>query len=168
MIENLSRSPICRGLSSREVEAIFEIAEQVAAPRGSTLFREGERGDGLFIVTSGEFEVLQRSTDGRTQLLARVGPGGVLGEMSLLGGAGNRSAAAVATSESTLLKLPAARFSRLLEGESVAALKVVRNLAEVLSQRLQLMNQRAIEHADHPARTEELMEFGRILTRWAF
>jgi CRP/FNR family cyclic AMP-dependent transcriptional regulator len=168
MIANLIKSPICRGLAEREAAAIFEIAHPLSVRKGAVLFREGDPGDGLFVLLEGELEIVAESAGGQPQVLARIGPGGVVGEMSLLEGLAQRSATAVATADARLLRLPADRFAQLLESDSVAALKMVHNVARVLARRLQLMNEQALDRNDKGSRTDELVEFRRILNHWSF
>src|SRR5690348_5670866 len=49
------------------------------------LFHEGDSGDALYIIVSGELEIFKgRADDPQRQILAKLGPGEYLGEMSLL------------------------------------------------------------------------------------
>lgn len=167
MISSLIQSPICRGLAEREVAAIFEIAHPVTLSEGAALFHEGDAADGLFVLLEGELEILREDSGGRPHVLARVGAGGVVGEMSLLEASARRSATVIAIGEARLLQLPADRFAQLVESDSVAALKMLHNVARVLGRRLQLMNERVLARNDTPRRTEELVEFQRILNQWS-
>ena len=168
MISKLIESPICQGLAEREAAAIFEIAHPTSLARCDVLFREGDPADALFVLLEGALEIVAESTDGKRHVLGRIPAGGVVGEMALLERSPRRSATAVATSDSRLLKLPSERFAQLLESDSVAALKMMHNVARVLARRLQLMNERLLQAIDKPRRTEELVEFQRILNQWSF
>ncbi len=88
--------------------------------------------------------------------------------MSLLGGNAARSATATALSDVKLLKIPSSRFSKLLRDENVAALKIVHNLAQVMSRRLLLMDEKLVEVLDKGKKKEELADFQRILNNWSF
>ena len=46
--------------------------------RGEVLFHEGEPGDRLYVIRSGKIKLGRRSTDGRENLLAVRGPGGMV------------------------------------------------------------------------------------------
>ena len=74
---------LCRALSAAELEAIAAIVESRQVAAGSDLFREGDPGDGLFLVAAGEINVVKRGPAGEHSL-ARLAAGGVLGEMSLV------------------------------------------------------------------------------------
>lgn len=163
----LIQIPICRGLTEAEAGVISEISEETTLSRGATLFDEGDAGDAIYAVLEGELEVV-KGPGGQAQVLATVGPGAVLGEMSLLGGGARRSASAVASTDARLLKISAAGFRRLLESDDVAALKIVSNLAQVMSTRLQLANDKLVELTGKPQKKEELMDFQRILSHWSF
>src|SRR5205807_1559603 len=103
--------------------------------KGDMLFREGEVGDSLYVVLEGSVEVTKKDKAGKEQSLAKISDGSVIGEMSLVSGNAARSASAVALTDLKLLKVPAKRFSKLLSEDSVAALKIVHNVAQVLSRR---------------------------------
>jgi len=73
--------------------------------RGDVLFREGELGTELFLVTAGRIAIANRSFDGRESVVALMEPGDVFGEMSLFDGQG-RSAEARALEPSTVQAIP--------------------------------------------------------------
>ena len=171
----LRTSSLCRLLAPAEVDAIAAIAEQLNVPAGGALFREGEPGDGVYLVMSGEVDVV-KSASGGERSLARLGPGGILGEMSLLTN-DTRSATGRARVETAVLRLPAARFRALLAEGSPAALKLTAGLGEVLARRLAATNAKVIELAEKleagggsaPAMKEEqLAELHRSLQVWSF
>lgn len=171
----LRASSLCRLLSAAEVEAIAAIAEKHQVAAGKELFREGDPGDGVYLVVSGEIDVVKRTSAGERSL-ARLGAGGVLGEMSLLT-ADARSATGRALVETALLRLPSTRFRALLEQGSPAALKVVAGIGELLARRLAATNAKVVELAEkldaagnHPAKMndEELAELHRTLQVWSF
>ncbi len=166
--QKLTQLPICRGLTEAEVKQIFDSAEEESAARGAWLFREGDAGDALFIVLEGSVEVLKQLKDGAQQSLAKLADGSVVGEMSLLSGNAARSASAQAATDVKLLKLTSARFAKLVKADSVAALKMVHNLAQVMSRRLLLMDEKLVSLMNEGRKKEELVDFQRILSKWSF
>ena len=58
--------------------------ETVELGAGEMLFRQGSWGDRIYIVESGEIEILSEHADGRQELRAVVGPGNYFGEMGPL------------------------------------------------------------------------------------
>ena len=139
----LKAMALCRTLGAPELDAIAAIVETREVAAGKDLFREGDAGDGLFLVISGEINVTKLAPGGE-HLLARLGPGGVLGEMSLVT-ADPRSATGHARVDTRVLHLPASRFRTLLATDSVAAHKVVAAIAELLARRLATMNDVVLE-----------------------
>jgi NADH dehydrogenase len=51
---------------------------------GQVIFREGDRGDWLYVVTDGEVEVVRRGEDGAETSLRRLGRGECFGEIALV------------------------------------------------------------------------------------
>jgi len=172
----LKAMDLCRTLSGADLDAITAIVETRDVAAGTDLFREGDRGDGLFLVISGEINVTKRAPGGE-HLLARLGPGGVLGEMSLVT-ADPRSATGRAFVDTRVIHMPAARFRDLLAADSVAAHKIVAAIAEVLARRLAAMNgvvleltaKAGIPAADVPAlgKTQKMIALHRKMQIWSF
>ena len=71
---------------------------------GETLFRTGEPGESLYVVSTGEVELFIKDTAGQKILLALAGAGEVFGELALLD-QGPRTATALAIVETHLLSL---------------------------------------------------------------
>ena len=91
-------------------------ATQAHYEPGEVVFEEGDTGDSLFMILSGEVEVSQR-VGGETQHIGTLGPGEYFGEMALLG-AGVRSASTRAATALDLLVLPGSDFAALAESMS--------------------------------------------------
>jgi CRP/FNR family cyclic AMP-dependent transcriptional regulator len=56
----------------------------VAFPRGHTVFSQGQTGDRLYVIDTGKVKVARVTTEGRTQLIAVLGPGNVFGELAVV------------------------------------------------------------------------------------
>ncbi len=50
---------------------------------GESLFKQGDDGDYIFIIINGSVEV-RKTTDGKTECIARVSSGDIIGEMAVL------------------------------------------------------------------------------------
>jgi len=88
-------------------------ATQAHYEPGELVFEEGDAADSLFMILSGEVEVLKRS-GARAQRIRVLGAGEYFGEMALLGRQ-PRSAGARALAPLDLLVLPASDFSALAD-----------------------------------------------------
>ncbi len=166
--EKLAQLPLCAGLSESQVSVLASIAEQRSLHKGETLFVEGDAGDGLYLVLVGSLEILKRDRSGTNQAIANVGGGSVLGEMSLIHGSAPRSATATATTDTQLLKIPSEAFAYLLGHDNLSAFKIVHNLAQVMSRRLLLMDEKLVDMMDKGRKKEELSDFHKILSKWSF
>lgn len=100
------------------------------------LFHEGDAGDELYIVSSGKLKIGRESSDGRENLLSVVGPGEIIGELSLFD-PGPRSTSVTAVSQSELLSLKHDDLTTWLNERPQAAM----NLLKALAQRLRRTNE---------------------------
>ena len=88
-------------------------AERQKLAPGELLLREGDVGDAMFVVVSGELEVTKRA--GATeQPLARVGPGAIQGEIAALQGS-VRQASVRAVTDVEVLRIPREGLLALLD-----------------------------------------------------
>lgn len=108
----------------RELEARGR-AVRLAA--GEWLFREGDRAESMYLLSSGRLEVHQNES-----LIRELGAGSVLGELALLSGDGVRSASARARRDSTLVEVSRSDFLAALEQDAEAPMVVAGALARAL------------------------------------
>jgi CRP-like cAMP-binding protein len=174
-ISALKDMALLRALTAAEFDAIAAIVRRRELAAGGDLFREGDAGDGLYLVVSGDINVVKQGPDGE-HLLAKLGPGAVLGEMSLVT-SDLRSATGRALAEAVVLHLPLAEFRALLDSGSTAALKITHAIAEVLARRLATMNTLVLNlgSKQSPAattsrgmKTQDLRELHRTMQVWSF
>jgi CRP/FNR family transcriptional regulator, cyclic AMP receptor protein len=170
-VDTLLKVPLCQGLSPAEAKAIFDIAEDRQVKAGEPVFSEGETGDALYFILSGQVDIEKKDKSGKPAPLARLSDGAVVGEMSLIAGSAKRSASAKAAAETRLLRIPSDRFQKLLKSDHVAALKVVRNMAQVMSRRLLAMDEKIVELLGKDGGSKKSSEFGsfqKLLNDWSF
>lgn len=86
IVEIMEHIRLFEDLNKEEVMALCHFMTCYAAPRGYTLLGEGESGDYLLLVLTGEVEVVKSVCGVELKSIAKVGPGETLGEMSLLDG----------------------------------------------------------------------------------
>jgi len=101
---------------------------------GKYVFKEGTHGGYMFFIVDGEAEVSQLIKANKI-VVARLGEGRSLGEMSLLDGKA-RSATVKAISNLTLIVLKREDFKRLLAEHPETASRVVIGIATLLSRSL--------------------------------
>jgi CRP/FNR family transcriptional regulator, cyclic AMP receptor protein len=100
----IRKAPIFLGLDSGAADALRASMNLVKLRKGQSLFKEGDDGDHLFVVSSGKVKLGTKSVDGRENLLMILGPGDMFGELSLFD-SGPRTATATAVTDSKLLAL---------------------------------------------------------------
>lgn len=101
----LARAPILSALAEADLAALAAVAVTRALAPEEPLFRRGDPGDGLWIVTAGEVAIRVASAEGAKVVLNHLGAGDTVGEVALLDG-GERSADAVAVGPTQALFLP--------------------------------------------------------------
>jgi CRP-like cAMP-binding protein len=109
---------------------------------GNIIIEEGAMQTEVFVVISGKLEVRARQDDGTELLLAHVGPGETLGEISLFN-PGPAAATVTALEFSQLWRIADADLIHFMEENPGAGNVLLRTLASILAQRLRQMNPRA-------------------------
>ncbi|HIE26525.1 TPA: cyclic nucleotide-binding domain-containing protein [Candidatus Poribacteria bacterium] len=125
----LLSTPIFSSLPSEELKKIALVAEEQALAAGETLFKQGDVGNSLYIIMSGQVKVFRTSDDGIETVLAHQGPGCSIGEMALLTG-DLRSASVQATEDSTMIAIGKQDFERLLADNPYLAQVFIKIIAE--------------------------------------
>jgi CRP-like cAMP-binding protein len=135
-VEVLKQAPLFRGLDDEAADALSSSMVEITLDRGDVLFHEGDSGDRLYVVTDGKVKLGRTSVDGRENLLAILGPGQMLGELSLFD-PGPRSATVTAVTDCTLASLSHEELGPWLEGR----VEVARALLSQLAGRLRRTNE---------------------------
>lgn len=119
----LDESPLLKNLSAEVKSELEQSFQWLELRSGETLFREGDRGDALYLIVSGRIRLsqLHDTQEGRVagfmsraeQTLTELRKGDTLGEMALLTNE-PRSATAVAVRDTQLAYLNHAEFDRIV------------------------------------------------------
>ena len=129
----LREVPLFAELSPDDLKEIADVAREQLYPDDAVLFREGEEGDELYVLASGQVRVTKGS-NGIEKIVARRGVGEFLGEMAIFESA-RRSATVRAEGEVRALVIDANAFKSILRDRPEVSLTVLR----VLSRRLREM-----------------------------
>lgn len=164
----LRQSHLFSGLSDYQITELLPLIREISVKEGVTLIQENEVSDEIYLIKEGELAVTKlEPTTGSTLQLALLGPGTVVGELTLLDNA-PRSASVRALKPSVLLALSITELRALAPGEvmfthiadklialakeakSISAEPplysvLVQNLARNLSQRMRTANEAMLE-----------------------
>ncbi|HJW09869.1 MAG TPA: cyclic nucleotide-binding domain-containing protein, partial [Holophagaceae bacterium] len=136
----LLKSPLFQNLDEQERVQILIAGQMRHYKPGEVVFREGDQGDGMFVVVKGSVRISKQSPTGE-EALAVLEPHSFFGEMALIDYA-PRAADAIAHEESELFFIPLKELRNLIEVHHHLALKILFALCEVLAQRLRETNER--------------------------
>ncbi|HXH61906.1 MAG TPA: cyclic nucleotide-binding domain-containing protein [Fimbriimonadaceae bacterium] len=124
-----------RGLSDSHIDTIFRLATVKLFMGGDTIVRQFGRDHDLMIVLRGNVQIKTFSGD----VIAEVGPGSVLGEVSLIDDE-PRSATVVSRGESQVAVIPANDLRDMMKHDLGMKCVMLENLSRVLCQRIRSAN----------------------------
>jgi CRP/FNR family cyclic AMP-dependent transcriptional regulator len=120
----LQAIPLFSACNKRDLSRIASLVDEVEVPSGRVLMRQGENGRECFVIAEGKAKATLR---GRRSVT--LGPGAVIGEISLLDH-GPRSATVTAETDMHLLVLTSREFFSLLDAVPGVSQRIMRALAE--------------------------------------
>ena len=132
----LSELTLFQGVPAQELEKFAPLLHRKIFPAGATVITTDQPGDAVYVISAGSVKVHVIRPDGEEVILAVLGPGEVVGEMSLADSLG-RSADVSTLEESVLLWMHRSAFRMKLEEVPMLS---PRNLASLLSRRVRLTN----------------------------
>ncbi|MDP1675237.1 MAG: cyclic nucleotide-binding domain-containing protein [Bacteroidota bacterium] len=112
ILKKLSNVELLRSIPPEDMESILDFVTPIEVPPNKTIFHRGDPADGLYLITDGQVNIIADSSSNE-QVIASLGPGNSFGEMALLTGE-MRSASAVTTTQTTLLKIDKEHFDALM------------------------------------------------------
>lgn len=136
----LRRVPLFEGLSPADLKQVASITKEVVFADGEILAEEGEAGDELYIIVSGEVQVTTTDEKGAAIELARRGPGDHVGEMAIITRA-PRAASLTAVGDVRVLSIGQKAFEELMRERPDVSLAVIRILSERIKQNNELIEQ---------------------------
>jgi len=122
-------------LSPSERRVLLDTMNFVEFEKGHVIFKEGDRGDTLYIVQSGTVSISLRLANGQERELVEFSAGDFFGEMSIFENA-PRSASCTTKEDSTLFTLSGDTFFQFVESHPFIAIKIMYRMLNSTSQRL--------------------------------
>jgi CRP-like cAMP-binding protein len=145
--EILRKALLFANLPPDDLRCLADIAILRRCEKKKTIFREGDRADGFFIVSAGSVKVFKLSEDGKEQVLHIVGPGQSFAEATVFEG-GTFPAHAEALDDSELAFLPKKQFIDLLERNPRIALRMMSSLSKWLKRMTDLVESIALRDVE--------------------
>ena len=158
-LEALARISLFAGLPRSDLSRIADYLYERTFPPGASVVVTEQPGEAVYVINSGSVKVHVVRPDGTDVVLAILGPGEVVGEMSLADSLG-RSAIVTTLEATSFMWIDRRTFRATVAGSTVLS----RNLAEILSKRVRLANARLIAMAtlDVPGRVaSQLLSLAR-------
>jgi CRP/FNR family cyclic AMP-dependent transcriptional regulator len=132
----LAEIPLFRGLPVERLKRLNEVLHKKSVPAGTNMITAEQPGEVVYVLLEGTVKILIEQLDGREVILAFLGDGDTVGEMSLVDSAG-RSANVMTMEKCTFLWMDRATFQDLLKNVPEFA----QNLVRLLSGRLRMANE---------------------------
>src|SRR5579862_9443932 len=154
----LEASKPFRNLSRIELDALRQIAQERSFPPGAQIFKEGDSGDGIYVVKDGAVEISVGISQNVRRIFAKIDPGEIFGEMAVLEFK-PRSASAVAAAPTRAYFIPRNELLVMLERSPVLSLELLREI----SQRLRDFNKRYLEETLQAERLAVIGRFARSI-----
>jgi len=130
-LDLLRRVPLFSLLNATQAQALGSAVVKRRYKRGEALVEQGRQSDALFLLLTGRARVVATDSRGRQVILATLGPGDYIGEMSIIDG-NTHSASVSAEVQTDVLVLGRAEFTRCLAENASMALALMRGLVKRL------------------------------------
>jgi CRP/FNR family transcriptional regulator, cyclic AMP receptor protein len=132
--------PIFAGLDDKALEIFLERAKRISVPEGNVIALEGELNHSMFLVETGQVNVVKNFKTPEPVTLATLGPGDFCGEMCILE-AQPRAATIKAAAATTVVSVPSTAFYHLYEEMPRQHSILILNIARDLSRRLRHLDE---------------------------
>ena len=137
---SLRRIKILSQLNDAQLDRLAEFMELHQVPQWLAVVKQGDAGNGMFLILQGELRARVMVGDKET-ILATFSPGDFFGDMSLFDH-GPRSADVIANVDSTVLRISDVAFDRLTREAPALATPFLQATARTLAARIRADNKR--------------------------
>jgi len=154
----LDACPLFNRLDPTELKVLLFAAREKSFAAGSEIFKEGDSGDGVYVVKTGLVQISGLVGPNVRHVFSKIPPGEIFGEMAVIENK-PRSATAVAAEPSTVYFIPRADMLRLVEKSPALALSLLREI----SGRLRDFNRQYIQEVLQAERLTLVGRFARSI-----
>ena len=146
-LECLRSVPLFASLDDGAARELRDLLTHQTAASGTLLFRQGDSGDGMYLIESGKVRISIRDQEGNEVILAELAQGDFFGEMALIDGR-QRSAYATVCEEARLSILSRDAFLSFIRRTPDVALEMMAALTDRLRRTDELLQGRASRNAN--------------------
>jgi signal transduction histidine kinase len=150
----LEACQLFRSLTPSELAVLCRIAQERGFRAGLEIFKQGDVGDGVYVVKEGFVEISAGVSQNSRKRLSRVGPGEIFGEMAVLE-TKPRSATATAAKDCAVYFIPREPLLAMIAQSPAFALELLREISRRLREFDQL-------HVQEILQSERLAVIGRF------
>ncbi len=134
-----------RGLSAAEMKLLATFSTEERYREASMIFREGEKGDKLFIVLDGRVRISKFIPGVGEEALAVLDRGDFFGEMALIDDKPRSADAKSHEGDVTVLSIDRATLNEILSMDPHASLQFLNLLCRMISRRLREINDKIVQ-----------------------
>jgi CRP/FNR family cyclic AMP-dependent transcriptional regulator len=134
-----------RGLSAAEMKLLATFSTEEKFREGSMIFREGEKGDKLYIVLDGRVRISKFIPGVGEEALTVLDRGDFFGEMALIDDKPRSADAKAHEGDATVLSIDRATLNEILSMDPHAALQFLNLLCRLISRRLREINDKIVQ-----------------------
>jgi uncharacterized membrane protein len=154
LVSLLAEVPLFHLLDADERTALAQMMEQANFPAGYRIFEEGEPGDRMYVICSGQVELATTDKLGQKLLLTTATRGDLFGELSLLD-QGARTANATVAEDAELLVLDCATLTDFIRRRPDAAIDMMAFMGSRMRATTNRLRQMATRNANEEMETKQ-------------
>ena len=146
-LESLRSVPLFASLDDESARELRSLLSDKRVPQNTRLFRQGDKGDAMYLIESGRVRISLRDDDKQEVILAELAQGDFFGEMSLIDGR-QRSADANVIEDARLAILSRDAFLSFVRSNPDVALEMLSALTDRLRRTDELLRSRVSRNAN--------------------
>jgi len=150
-LEALRSVPLFASLDDDAASELRSLLSDKIVPQNTRLFRQGDKGDAMYLIESGRVRISIRDDDDAEVILAELARGDFFGEMSIIDGR-QRSADAKVIEDARLAILSRASFLSFVRTNPDVALEMLSALSDRLRRTDELLRSRVSRNANEEER----------------
>jgi CRP/FNR family cyclic AMP-dependent transcriptional regulator len=154
LVSLLAEVPLFQLLDADERTALAQMMDQANFPAGYRIFQEGEDGDRMYVVCSGQVELATTDKLGQKLVLTTASRGDLFGELSLLD-SGARTAHATVLEDAELLVLDRATLIDFIRRHPEVALDMMAVMGGRVRTTTNRLRQMATRNANEEAEAKQ-------------